>query len=121
MNGLETDSSRVAGLRIEVGRNVTLGRDRLELVAAGNPSMRGRESHAIPNANFGTVILGFSDPESAAQIDAYARIAHRVSSNGEVLIGLRYINFTAHYTDAPGALADHNVGWAPVLGYRLRF
>ena len=121
VNGLETDSSRVAGLRIEVGRNVTLGRDRLELVAAGNPSMRGRESHAIPNANFGTVILGFSDPESATQIDAYARIAHRVSSNGEVLIGLRYINFTAHYTDAPGALADHNVGWAPVLGYRLRF
>jgi hypothetical protein len=118
VNGAETDSSRVGGLRLEVGRNVTLGRDHVEVVAAVNPSMHGRESHAIP---FGRVILGFSDPETATQIDGYARIAHRVSGNGEVLFGLRYINYTAHYTDAPGALADHNVGWAPVLGYRLRF
>jgi hypothetical protein len=120
VNGYETDSSRVAGLRLEVGRNVTLGHDRMEFWAAVNPSMHGRESHAIPYANFGNVILGFSDPETATQVEGYARIAHRVSRNGEVLIGVRYINFTAHYSDAPGALADHNVGWAPVLGYRLR-
>jgi hypothetical protein len=92
----------------------------MEFWAAVNPSMHGRESHAIPYANFGNVILGFSDPETATQVEGYARIAHRVSRNGEVLIGVRYINFTAHYSDAPGALADHNVGWAPVLGYRLR-
>jgi hypothetical protein len=120
VNGSETDSSRVAGLRLEVGRNVTVGRDRMEFAAAVNPSMHGREAHAIPYPTFGNAILGFSDPETATQIDAYARLAHRVSSNGEVLVGFRYINFTAHYSDAPGALADHNVGWAPVLGFRLR-
>jgi hypothetical protein len=120
LNGSETESSRVAGLRLEAGRDVSLGRDRLEFGAAVNPSMHGRDAHAIPNANFGNATVSFSDPETATQVDGYARIAHRVARSGEVLFGLRYINFTSRYSEHPGMLADRNVGWAPVLGYRLR-
>jgi hypothetical protein len=120
LNGSETESSRVAGLRLEAGRDIALGRDRFEFGAAVNPSMHGRDARAIPNANFGNVTVSFSDPETATQVDGYARIAHRVARSGEVLLGLRYINFTSRYSDIPGALADRNVGWAPVLGYRLR-
>jgi hypothetical protein len=121
INGSETEASRVAGLRLEAGRDVTLGRNRFEFGAAVNPSMHGRDAVTIPNANFGNnVSVTFSDPETAAQVDGYARIAHRVARSGEVLVGVRYINYTARYSEHPGALADRNVGWAPILGYRLR-
>ncbi|MDB5095344.1 MAG: hypothetical protein JWO85_3445 [Candidatus Eremiobacteraeota bacterium] len=120
LNGSEMESSRVAGLRLEAGRDVALGRDRFEFGAAVNPSMHGRDARSIPHPNFGNAAVAFSDPETATQVDGYARIAHSVSRRGEVLLGLRYINFTSRYSDIPGALADRNVGWAPVLGYRLR-
>jgi hypothetical protein len=120
INGAETEASRVAGLRLEAGRDVALGRDRVEFGAAVNPSMHGRNAVTIPHANFGAMNVSFSDPEAATQVDGYARIAHRVARSGEVLFGLRYINFTSRYSEQPGLLADRNVGWAPVLGYRLR-
>jgi hypothetical protein len=120
INGAETEASRVAGLRIEAGRDVAFGRDRFEFGAAVNPSMHGRDVVTIPHANFGTMNVSFSDPETAAQVDGYARFAHRVARTGEVLLGVRYINYTARYSEHPGILADRNVGWAPVLGYRLR-
>jgi hypothetical protein len=37
-----------------------------------------------------------------------------------VLLGLRYLNYSAHYDDFPGQLADRNVGFAPTLGYRIK-
>jgi hypothetical protein len=131
LNGSQTESSRIGGLRLEAGRTVRVGRDRIEAGAALNPSMHGDEYLVIPPGPFtsctffpgGSVSCpgnSFVDPETATQIDAYARIAHRVSRNGEVIFGVRYLNFTARYSDLPGQLADRNVGWAPVLGYRLR-
>jgi hypothetical protein len=62
----------------------------------------------------------FADPENGAQVDLSARFARRLSRNSELLLGLRYLNYTAHYDDFPGQLADRNVGWAPVIGYRIR-
>ena len=66
------------------------------------------------------VVDTFADPENASQVDLSARVAHRVAKNGEVLLGLRYLNYTAHYDDFPGQLADRNVGFAPTLGYRIK-
>ncbi len=60
-----------------------------------------------------------ADAETAAQVDLSARIAHRVGRHGELLYGLRYLNYGARYSGS-GDLADRNVGIAPVLGYRLR-
>ena len=36
------------------------------------------------------------------------------------LYAVRYINYSAHYDDFPGKIADRNVGFAPTFGVRLR-
>jgi hypothetical protein len=118
-------------MRIEAGRNFSLGRDRIETSVSANPRMRGVQYTRIPTSlsicSFGSttfqctqLVDTFADPESASQLDVAARVAHRVSKHGELLYGLRYLNYSAHYDDFPGQLADRNVGFAPVLGYRLK-
>jgi hypothetical protein len=62
----------------------------------------------------------FSDPESATQVDLSIRVAHRVWGSGEIVYGVRYLNYVAHYDDFPGRLADRNVGFAPTIGYVFR-
>jgi len=135
IDGSEAQYSRVTGMRFEAGRAFRLGRDRIEYGAAANPRMRGIQYTRIPtflltcgrfsgsNAAGGgcmQVVDTFADPENGSQVDLSARVAHRVSKHGELLYGVRYLNYTAHYDDFPGQLADRNVGFAPTLGYRLR-
>lgn len=126
IDGSEAQYSRVTGLRFEVGRSVERGRDRLEYAIAGNPRMRGVQYTRIPTlgcAGLGPCSihqLTFADPENAAQVDLSARVAHRLSRGTELLYGLRYLNYSAHYDDFPGKIADRNVGFAPTVGIRLR-
>ena len=122
--------SRVVGARFEAGRILALSRDRVEAWAAVNPVMHGVQytrvngySGAFTCVRAGcttdAVSLTAADAETAAQVDLSARVAHRVGKRGELLYGLRYINYGARYSRF-GVLADRNVGIAPVLGYRLR-
>lgn len=132
--GSEAQYSRVTGARFEIGRITEHGRNRVEWWAAANPHMRGIQYTRIPTVPFfcTTIVITpappecvtqvhtFADPENASQVDLSARIAHRISNNGEVLLGLRYLNYSAHYDNIPGQLADRNVGFAPTLGYRIK-
>ncbi|HEY4440257.1 MAG TPA: hypothetical protein VGN14_07350, partial [Candidatus Elarobacter sp.] len=124
INGHESEYSRVAGLRLEAGRTISLGPVRLEAAAGLTPSMHGNDNLSIHTYPICTANgcapqdRPFTHAEDAAQVDAYARLARRVAHNGDLLLGLRYINYTAHY--ANGTLADRNVGWAPTVGYRIR-
>jgi hypothetical protein len=132
INGSEAQYSRVTGARFEVGRTLRFARDSVDVSAAVNPRMRGIQFTRIPtflsacqfssNGQGSCVQLvdTFADPENASQVDVSARVAHRISKHGEVLYGLRYLNYTAHYDDFPGKIADRNVGFAPVLGYRVK-
>jgi hypothetical protein len=136
INGSEAQYSRVTGARFELGRMTQHGRNRVEWWVAANPRLRGVQYTRIPTFVFvcpaGTPITvppqpscrqqehTFADPENASQLDLSARVAHRIAKNGEVLLGLRYLNYTAHYDDFPGQLADRNVGFAPTLGYRIK-
>jgi len=133
INGSEAQYSRVTGARFEIGNITQSGRNRVEWWAAANPHMRGIQYTRIPTflntCSFGPAgtppvcmqqVDTFSDPENASQVDLSARVAHRVAKNGEVLFGLRYLNYTAHYDNFPGQLADRNVGVAPTLGYRIK-
>ena len=135
--GSEAQFSRVVGARFEAGRTLDFGTNHVEIVAAANPRLRGVQYTRIPQQPFCTgsfgpggsilvtgcqqVVSTFPDPENGSQVDLSVRIAHRISKHGELLYGLRYLNYTAHYDDFPGELADVNVGFAPVVGYRVRF
>ncbi len=134
INGSEAQYSRVTGMRLEAGRVLASGRDRIEMWAAADPRMRGTQFTRIPTFNFRCspgagpppgpgctqVENTYSDPENASQVDLSIRVGHRLSKRGELLYGLRYLNYVAHYDDFPGQLADRNVGFAPVIGYRLK-
>jgi hypothetical protein len=135
--GSERQYSRVAGLRYEMGKVTTFGRahDRIEAWAAFNPKMHGVQYTSIPTTgettcSFNGGLLGtcttatrtltFADPENATQLDLSVRIVHRIGRYGELMYGVRYLNYGAHYDDLPGELADRNVGIAPLIGYRIR-
>jgi hypothetical protein len=132
VNGSLRESSRVVGLRFEVGQRLELGRSTIEYSAALNPSMHGVDSTRVPTfflscpvgapvpAGCSQRIDTFADGESATQVDLMARVAQHVSKHGELLYGLRYINFTSRYSAFPGQLSDRNVGFAPTLGYRIK-
>lgn len=130
ITGELSESSRVTGARFEIGQSVAIGNNRLEYDAAVNPRMHGIDyTHLNPTfvscqfTSAGTTCYPpsvFADGENASQIDVMARLAHRVSKHGELLVGLRYLNYVARYDAAPGQLADRNVGYAPSLGYRVR-
>jgi hypothetical protein len=133
INGSEAQYSRVTGARFEVGRTLEFSRDRIDFSVAVNPRMRGIQYTRIPtffstcqfaagglNSTCVQQVDTFADPENASQVDLSALAAHRVFKHGEILYGLRYLNYTAHYDDFPGKIADRNVGFAPVLGFRVR-
>jgi hypothetical protein len=133
INGNEAQYSRVTGPRFELGQGFGLGPEHLDVSAAVNPHMHGVQYTRIPTFNRicsgrGTsrtcgpyIVQTFADPENAAQVDLAARFSHRLSKHGALLYGLRYLNYSAHYDDYPGQLADRNVGFAPQLGYRVNF
>ena len=126
--GTPREFSRVTGLRLEAGQRIRLGRTTIEYAAALNPAMHGIDHTRVPTPNVictstgcSQIVAEYADAESATQVDLIARVAQRVSKHGEILYGLRYINFTSRFSDVPGQLSDRNVGYAPSLGYRLRF
>jgi hypothetical protein len=113
--------SRVTGPRFEIGRIATFGRTTTEVRLAANPVMHGVQYSRVPYDTLAIPAnVTYADPENASQIDVEARAAYRLTKHGEVLYGVRYINYVAHYVGDPGALADRNVGFAPVIGYRQR-
>jgi hypothetical protein len=120
--GREKQYSRVTGPRIEIGNISRLRSATLEVSVAANIRMHGVQYTFIPYTSFYARPANetFADPENAGQIDVSARIAHRISRHGELLYGFRYLNFTSHYDDFPGQLADRDVGFAPVIGYRVK-
>jgi hypothetical protein len=134
INGSEAQYSRVTGARFEVGRVRVSEHARFEFWAAANPRMRGIQYTRIPTFNYRCgggagpgpgpgctqITNTYADPENGSQVDLALRVGHRLSAHGELVYGLRYLNYTAHYDDFPGQLADRNVGFAPTLGYRLK-
>jgi hypothetical protein len=125
IDGSEVQDSRLTGMRFEVGRTYVRGRDRIEIVIAGNPVMHGVQYTQIGyglvctpgGCNFGAPT--FADPETAAQTDLSVRVGHRLSRHADLLLGLRYLNYSAHYVAPGNPLSDRNVGFAPVIAYRL--
>ena len=94
--------------------------DELQVELAYNPAMHGivRTDSGPPDP------ASIRNPEIATQSDFFLR---RVITRGraQFIYGLRYINFTAKYATPgsalDGGLADRNVGFLPLVGYRYQF
>jgi hypothetical protein len=113
-------SSRVTGLRFEAGiAHRAFGSTNLEYGFAVNPGMHGVERTLPRNAQG-----QFAAAERAVQIDTTLRFVHAFG-RGALFYGIRYINYASRYdrrgTSTDGLLADRNVGFMPLAGYRFGF
>lgn len=112
----ETQFSRVTGVTYQAGYGVPVGTGRLEAVFNYAPAMLGTQytiydvSHYPPR----------NDPERAEQVDTSVRFTRPAGRRGDVILGLRYVNYTAKYDEPHGGLSDRNVGLLPTIGYRTR-
>jgi hypothetical protein len=112
----ETQFSRVTGVMYQAGYDVPYHRGHFEAVFNFAPAMLGTQFTIFDIAHYAPRI----DPERAEQIDTAVRYTHPVGRHGEMMLGLRYINYTARYDEPSGGLSDRNVGLLPVIGYRTR-
>ena len=113
----ETQFSRLTGATYQAGYHVPYRAGQFEAIFNFAPAMLGTQFTLYDVGRF----HGRADPERAKQIDTAVRYTHAVGRSGEIILGLRYVNYTAVYAERNGGLSDRNVGLLPVIGYRLRF
>jgi hypothetical protein len=112
----ETQFSRVTGPTYQAGYGAPYHSGRIEAVFTYAPAMLGTQYTIYDVALYRPRV----DPERAEQIDTSLRFTHQVGARGEMILGLRYVNYTARYDEARGGLSDRNAGLLPVIGYRAR-
>lgn len=105
-------ASRLVGLRYEVGYRATLGGPRfLEAFVGAVPALYGRDiyTYSIPSP-------AVVEDERASEVDYSLAFGWR-RARSEWLLGVRAINFAAHFT-ATGAAADRNAGFGLLAEWR---
>ncbi|GAC1409137.1 MAG: hypothetical protein NVSMB64_17840 [Candidatus Velthaea sp.] len=112
----DTQYSRITGAHYELGYRNAVRSGTIEATLSVAPLMRGTQYTQYDLATIATRV----DPEQAGQIDTAVRFVHRISARGELMYGLRYLNYTARYAEPSGTLSDRNAGFFPTLGYRTR-
>ncbi len=106
-------SSRLAGVRYTLRYRHTFGtRHVLEAFVGTAPYLSGSDVYAFLDGSPNVI-----KPERASEVDASVEygISYRRS---QWLFGLRTLNFSAMYP-ATGEAADRNVGFGPMIEYRL--
>jgi hypothetical protein len=105
-------ASRLAGVRYELGYRAPLGGPRfIEAQIGAAPALYGRDiyTYSIPAP-------AVDEDERASEID-YSLAFGIHHERSELLLGLRAINFAAHFT-ATGAPADRNAGFGLLAEWR---
>jgi len=112
----ETQYSRIAGAHYELGYRSPYHHGSIEATISYAPVMLGTQFTIY---DVGTN-LRRADPESADQIDTAVRWIHALNAHNEIMLGVRYVNYTARYSEINGTLADRNSGILPVFGFRTK-
>lgn len=105
-------ASRLAGFRYELGYRAPLGNAHfVEGLVGAAPSLWGKDiyTYSIPAP-------AYDEQERASEVD-YSLAYGIERGHSEWLVGLRAINFAAHFT-ATGAAADRNAGFGLLVEWR---
>lgn len=106
-------SSRLAGVRyVAHYRHVFGTRHFLEALVGTAPYLSGSDVYAFLDGSPNVI-----KPERASEVDASLEWGYSYRRS-QWLIGLRTLNFSAMYP-ATGEAADRNVGFGPMIEYRL--
>jgi hypothetical protein len=110
----ERQYSRIAGAHYGVITHLPFRRGIIETEVRFAPVLLGTQV-----STYGDGAPSRFDPERGEQIDANVRYIRRTGTHAALVIGARYINFTAAY-DVPGRpLSDRNCAVLPSIGYLL--
>ncbi len=111
----ERQYSRIAGGHYGVIAHLPLRKGTFEIELRDAPVLLGTQ---VSTYGDGITPTRF-DPERGEQIDGDLRWTKRVGRHTEMIVGVRYVNFTAAY-DVPGhPLSDRNCAVLPSFGYRF--
>ena len=106
-------SSRLAGVRYVLHYRHTFGtRHVLEALVGTAPYLSGSDVYVFLNGAPNVI-----KPERASEVDASLEWGYSYRRS-QWLIGLRTLNFSAMYP-ATGEAADRNVGFGPMIEYRV--
>jgi hypothetical protein len=106
-------SSRLAGVRYVLHyRHIFGTRHILEALVGTAPYLSGSDVYAFLDGSPNVI-----KPERASEVDASLEWGYSYRRS-QWLIGLRTLNFSAMYP-ATGEAADRNVGFGPMIEYRL--
>lgn len=112
----ETQYSRVGGVHYELGYHMPWRGGHLDTTVSLAPIVRGTQFTAFDVNTFPVRV----NPESGPQIDADIRYIRSLGPKRDFILGLRYLNYTTHYDQVNGTLADRNTGFLPSVGVRFR-
>ncbi len=110
----ERQYSRIVGAHYGVILRLPFRHGSLETELRDAPVMLGTQVSTYGNGSPSRF-----DPERGEQIDADVRYIRSAGAHGQLIVGTRYVNFTAAY-DVPGKpLSDRNAAVLPSVGYRF--
>ena len=110
----EQQYSRVLGMHVEVLARLKFRAGILETSLRYVPTMLGTQVSTYENAPAATRY----DPERGQQVDGSIRYIRRIDKHRDVILGVRYVNYTAGYDVPLRPLSDRNAGVLPSFGYR---
>jgi hypothetical protein len=108
--------SRVVGMHVELYARYPFRAGSIEASLRYAPTLLGTQVSTYESSP----TLTRYDPERGEQVDASLRYIHAVGTHSEAILGVRYVNYTAHYDVPSRPLSDRNAGIIPSFGYRWR-
>lgn len=112
----ERQYSRVIGTHLELLEISPLRHGRLETSLRYAPTMLGTQVSTYESSG----ALTRYNPERGQQVDADVRYVRPLDERRDVILGIRYVNYTTGYVQPGHPLADRNAGVLPSFGYRWK-
>ena len=111
-SGGERQYSRIVGAHYEVVARTPFRSGTLETSLEYAPVLLGTQVSTYENG-----APSRFDPERGEQIEGSVRYVRRVGKHLDVVLGVRYVNFTAAYDVPSRPLSDRNAAVLPSFGY----
>ena len=112
-SGGEQQYSRLVGAHYEIAARFPFVKGALETSLRYAPVMLGTQVSTYENGTPSRF-----DHERGQQVDGNVRYVRHVGRHTDMIIGMRYVNFTAAYDVPLKPLSDRNAALLPAFGYR---
>jgi hypothetical protein len=114
-SGGERQYSRIAGAHYELAARIPFRSGTLQASLRYAPVLIGTQVSTYDDG-----YPSRFDPERGDQVDGDIQYVRHISRHYDMLLGIRYVNFTAAYAVPSKPLSDRNAALLPAFGYLWR-